>query len=268
MSQDPTTFRATTLPFDTAHAPMVPPGHTSYTWFGHHIISTPSYSTLLGCVRDENGAKIEEKKESTAPAAAAKKAAQPQQQKKPVAAVPDVPEGTEASVEHLAALNFVVGEIKECSAHPDADSLYVEKIDLGEATGPRTIVSGLVKFYPDPAALVGQKCIVFANLAPAALRKVTSYGMVMCASNEDKSSVVLVQPPQSAKIGDRIVPVDAAVAFNAPVAEVNAKKANNYWAAVAPHLKTNQNGDVVFKDVVLGNAEGPATSTLVGCKVA
>lgn len=29
--------------------------------------------------------------------------------------------------------------------HPDADSLYVEQIDIGEAE-PRTVVSGLVKY--------------------------------------------------------------------------------------------------------------------------
>ena len=35
-----------------------------------------------------------------------------------------------------------------CERHPDADSLYVEQIDVGEAEGPRTIVSGLVKYVP------------------------------------------------------------------------------------------------------------------------
>lgn len=37
-------------------------------------------------------------------------------------------------------LDIRVGKIVEVSKHPDADSLYVEKIDLGEAV-PRTIVS-------------------------------------------------------------------------------------------------------------------------------
>lgn len=32
--------------------------------------------------------------------------------------------------------------------HPDADSLYVEQIDIGEETGPRTVVSGLVNYIP------------------------------------------------------------------------------------------------------------------------
>ena len=31
--------------------------------------------------------------------------------------------------------------------HPDADSLYVETIDVGEES-PRTVVSGLVKYIP------------------------------------------------------------------------------------------------------------------------
>jgi tRNA-binding EMAP/Myf-like protein len=31
--------------------------------------------------------------------------------------------------------------------HPDADSLYVEEIDVGE-DAPRVVVSGLVKFIP------------------------------------------------------------------------------------------------------------------------
>ena len=35
----------------------------------------------------------------------------------------------------------VSGKIVEVSQHPDAESLYIEKIDLGEAV-PRTIVSG------------------------------------------------------------------------------------------------------------------------------
>ena len=41
-----------------------------------------------------------------------------------------------------------IGKIVGVERHPDAESLYVEKIDLGEPSGPRTIVSGLVDFVP------------------------------------------------------------------------------------------------------------------------
>lgn len=46
----------------------------------------------------------------------------------------------------LSKLEIRTGKIVEISPHPEADSLYVEKVDVGEPTGPRTIVSGLVKF--------------------------------------------------------------------------------------------------------------------------
>ena len=41
----------------------------------------------------------------------------------------------------------VVAEIISAEKHPDADSMYVEQIELGEAK-PRTVCSGLVKFIP------------------------------------------------------------------------------------------------------------------------
>lgn len=44
-------------------------------------------------------------------------------------------------------LDFRIGKIVEINKHPDADSLYVEKIDCGEAN-PRTVVSGLVNHVP------------------------------------------------------------------------------------------------------------------------
>lgn len=44
-------------------------------------------------------------------------------------------------------LDFRIGKIVEIMKHPDADTLYVEKIDCGEAK-PRTVVSGLVNHVP------------------------------------------------------------------------------------------------------------------------
>jgi len=39
----------------------------------------------------------------------------------------------------------------------------VEQIDLGEETGPRTIISGILKFYT-PEQLIGKKVLVVCNL--------------------------------------------------------------------------------------------------------
>jgi tRNA-binding EMAP/Myf-like protein len=53
-------------------------------------------------------------------------------------------------------MDIRVGKIISCEKHPDADSLYVEQIDVGEAEGPRTIVSGLVKYVPLEEMQVGR----------------------------------------------------------------------------------------------------------------
>ena len=45
-------------------------------------------------------------------------------------------------------LDVRVGKVVAAQKHPDADSLYQEEIDLGEESGPRTIVSGLAKWIP------------------------------------------------------------------------------------------------------------------------
>lgn len=47
----------------------------------------------------------------------------------------------------VSRLDLRIGRIIAAEKHPDADSLYVEQVDVGEAS-PRTVVSGLVKHIP------------------------------------------------------------------------------------------------------------------------
>ncbi|XP_058794060.1 tyrosine--tRNA ligase, cytoplasmic [Phymastichus coffea] len=102
-------------------------------------------------------------------------------------------------------LDIRVGRIVEVKRHPDADSLYVEKIDLAEESGPRTIVSGLVNFVPIEE-MENRKVLVLANLKPANLRGITSHGMVLCASVDAPTRIVEpLIPPTSSKPGDKIV---------------------------------------------------------------
>lgn len=77
-------------------------------------------------------------------------------------------------------LDIRIGKIVEVSKHPDADALYVEKIDLGEEA-PRTVVSGLVNFIPFEE-MQGRMVVVLCNLKAAKMRGVESQGMVLCAS--------------------------------------------------------------------------------------
>jgi len=47
----------------------------------------------------------------------------------------------------VSRLNMRIGCIVDVQKHPDADSLYVEQVDVGEVKN-RTVVSGLVKHIP------------------------------------------------------------------------------------------------------------------------
>lgn len=105
--------------------------------------------------------------------------------KKPAAAAAPIPATSidEAPVD-IGRIDLRIGKIVEIQKHPDADSLYVEQIDLGEDK-PRTVVSGLVKHVPIEE-MKNRLVVVMCNLKPAKMRGVTSEGMVMCASSPEK----------------------------------------------------------------------------------
>ncbi|CAA6653607.1 unnamed protein product [Spirodela intermedia] len=100
----------------------------------------------------------------------------------------------------ISRLDIRVGLITKVQKHPDADSLYVEEIDVGESS-PRTVVSGLVKYIPIDE-MQNRKVCVLCNLKPATMRGIKSHAMVLAASNENK--VELVDPPASARVGERV----------------------------------------------------------------
>lgn len=66
----------------------------------------------------------------------------------------------------------------------------------------REIASGLQKFVKidDMSGLV----IVAYNLKPRSVAGFTSNGMVIAASNKDKTQVELVRPGPNAKVGERV----------------------------------------------------------------
>jgi aminoacyl tRNA synthase complex-interacting multifunctional protein 1 len=124
-----------------------------------------------------------------------------------------------------------VGKIIEVSRHPDADSLYLEKIDCGEEK-PRTVVSGLVKFVPIEE-MQDRMVVILCNLKPAKMRGVTSEAMVMCASTPEK--VEIMAPPAGAVPGDLV----SCEGFprNPDQPFMNPKK--KIFETVAPDLKVN-----------------------------
>jgi methionyl-tRNA synthetase len=98
------------------------------------------------------------------------------------------------------SMELRVAEIKACEDVEGADKLYKLSIDVGEE---RTIVAGMKLFYTKEE-LMGKKIVVVANLEPRKLRGIVSHGMLLAASTEDKSSVVLVTLDKDVPNGSRI----------------------------------------------------------------
>ena len=72
-----------------------------------------------------------------------------------------------------------------------ADKLLQFKLKMGEEI--RTVVSGIAKFYDEPAALVGKKLILVANLKPKKIRGIVSHGMLLSAAADDDSILEVLQ---------------------------------------------------------------------------
>jgi methionyl-tRNA synthetase len=91
----------------------------------------------------------------------------------------------------FARVELRVARILEAEAVPKADKLLKISVDVGEGS-PRTIVAGIAKAYPDPAALLGKHIVVVANLEPRPLRGITSQGMLLAAGEAPNLQVVTV----------------------------------------------------------------------------
>jgi methionyl-tRNA synthetase len=88
-----------------------------------------------------------------------------------------------ATFEDFSKLELKVGKILEVAVHPNADKLYVIKVDLGEKT--TQLVAGIRNYYT-PEELVGKSAVIVVNLEPKMLRGVESNGMLLAAHSEDK----------------------------------------------------------------------------------
>jgi methionyl-tRNA synthetase len=84
-------------------------------------------------------------------------------------------------------IDLKVAKITDVKAHPDADKLYVIKLDLGFEK--RQIVSGLRDHY-GTEDLLGKKIILVSNLKPAKLRGIESQGMLMAGTSGDICKVL------------------------------------------------------------------------------
>jgi len=154
-------------------------------------------------------------------------------------------------------LDIRIGKVVEVSRHPDAEKLYVEKIDLGEPS-PRTIVSGLVDFVPQEKML-NRMVVVLCNLKPAKMRGVESKGMVLCSSREEPKEVEPLAVPEGSVVGDRVT-VEGEKE-GTPDEVLNPKK--KVWEKLSVDLKTNSEGFAQWNGSNLVTGKGKITCASV-----
>jgi aminoacyl tRNA synthase complex-interacting multifunctional protein 1 len=166
-------------------------------------------------------------------------------------------------------IDLRVGHILKAIKHPEADSLYVSTIAMGDQPGTedtseyegqvvRTVCSGLNGLVP-LEEMQGRKVVVVCNLKPVKMRGVKSCAMVLAASprpkggeaDDHKGPVELVNPPADAKAGERVY-------FEGwqgePEKVLNPKK--KIWETFQPGFTTTEDLEVAFDAGVVEALEG------------
>jgi len=215
----------------------------------------------------------------------AKKEKAPKQPKPQKAAAPSAPTSP-------ALIDLRVGHILRAIAHPNADSLYVSTIAMGDPEGAehtqvdeetgkvvRTVCSGLNGLVP-LEDMQGRKVIVVANLKPVNMRSIKSAAMVLAASPKQPEGadphaadrvVELVSPPEGTEAGDKVYFEGWEYGEGkGPEKQLNPKK--KQWEAIQPGFYTSDDLVVAFDAAQCEEVEGAEKGNLVvagkgACKV-
>ncbi|MGN0909100.1 MAG: methionine--tRNA ligase subunit beta, partial [Succinivibrio sp.] len=107
----------------------------------------------------------------------------------------------EISIDDFAKVDLRVGTITKAEEVEGAKKLLSLEVDIGFSK--RHVFAGLKAAYKDPAALVGRKVILVANLKPRKMKFGLSEGMVT-AAGPGAEQVFLLGVDEGARNGDRV----------------------------------------------------------------
>jgi methionyl-tRNA synthetase len=95
-----------------------------------------------------------------------------------------------ATYDDFTKLEFKVGKIVEVQIHPNADKLYVLKVDTGDKVAQ--IVAGIRASYT-VEELQDKLVAILTNLEPREIRGVTSEGMLLAAKSDTDTVILTAQ---------------------------------------------------------------------------
>ena len=105
------------------------------------------------------------------------------------------------SFDDFNKLDLRVAKIIDAEDHPNADRLWVLRVDIG-ADEPKEIVAG-IKSKRSREDLIGKSIILVNNLEPATIRGVQSNGMLLAAKGDEEFALLTPDSsvPAGAKVG-------------------------------------------------------------------
>jgi len=100
------------------------------------------------------------------------------------------------TIDDFKKCELIVAKIKEVKDHPNADRLYVLKVDTGKEE--RQVVAGIKQFY-QKEELMGRQIIMINNIQPATIRGEESQGMLLAVG--DEKGITILKPDREVALG-------------------------------------------------------------------
>ncbi|MGN1094045.1 MAG: methionine--tRNA ligase subunit beta, partial [Candidatus Neoclostridium sp.] len=103
------------------------------------------------------------------------------------------------TIDDFCKVQLKVGEVLASEKVEKSNKLLKNTVKIGDEV--RTILSGIAKFYT-PEEMVGKKVVVVTNLKPRVMCGFESCGMILCASEGDK--LTLISPEKLIESGAEV----------------------------------------------------------------
>lgn len=157
----------------------------------------------------------------------------------------------------ISRLDIRVGRIVDVQQHPNADTLYVCKVDVGLTTVTLDVVSGLVKYYSIDQ-LTNRLVVVLLNLKPTSMRGHPSVAMILAAASNDGNSVELLQPAEGSSVG-QLITVQDYNRSNNDTQTILPRANEKVLKAVFSDLRINDQHQAVYNNATLSTTSGVVT---------
>lgn len=96
------------------------------------------------------------------------------------------------NINDVAKVEIKAGKIISAEKIEESNKLLKLSVDFGEEN-PRTVLSGIAKFFPEGEGLVGKKCAFVTNLEPREMLGMKSEAMILGFNDGEHFSLLQIE---------------------------------------------------------------------------